>query len=559
MVVAPAPTVSSSVVGGARTRGPVPNDSKCLKARLGGVKKGGIKFSSSEDKAAALRTLAKEITSSSTSSTTSTLMEVSPVDDSVLAPLAYSKEREDLAQMAAELNSAFFKPVHMHSGLESGSGSDSEIIPPSQEDSQGRSEFLKPKSQGGDTRRKRKVKKRLKDSASKQSESDSGLVSKKAKDGGPSSIPQDGKGKGSGTKGAPQDPRVKPARPSLPPVVITKVSSFTAVQNIIHTATGGKFECRARGTSIVLTTKTEEGLVKLKQALTDNKVGFHTYGKEEEKPVQLVIYGLHPSVQEADIMSDLRSQGYTATHVHRFTQTSKKGVVIKQNSVGVSLRPGGPDPMLITVVCYHKVRVEYKRPGKVTVCMRCSSWDHTANHCSHAPKCGLCGGPHAHRDHPKEVPLKCPSCGLGHGINSPQCAVLQAKAAKKARLQANANPQATSGQGKLPTPPPPPGSAWPSLAKGPTPTPTNPTPKPSTSFANVVSRAQGGEGNKGHQGGASTKNPTPVKPQGLGLQGILSEVIAELKTAITQLVHELVRELREEFKNNLRGQLCSIQ
>ncbi|KAE8740870.1 hypothetical protein FOCC_FOCC013616 [Frankliniella occidentalis] len=205
----------------------------------------------------------------------------------------------------------------------------------------------------------------------------------------------------------PKDPRKQPRKKGPPPIVLEKVTNFGELQTVLLERVGaGKFECRARGPSVTITTKTDIDWHSIQEALRSRNYRFHTYTREATKPIQLVIRYIHTTISNEQIQDELEDMGFKITNVYR---VNKEGIPTDEVNIDIENNELAHSITEVTQLMNHKIRIMERKKPLVTICTRCSGYHHSRASCYKSPKCPKCSMAHPLSECTSTVP-KCPNC-----------------------------------------------------------------------------------------------------------------------------------------------------
>ncbi|KAE8740758.1 hypothetical protein FOCC_FOCC013726 [Frankliniella occidentalis] len=214
-------------------------------------------------------------------------------------------------------------------------------------------------------------------------------------------------GKNEEPKNNPQDPRRKPRKDQLPPLILSKINNFGELQSLLLSEVGaGKFECHARGPSISIHTKKDEDWFKIQTLLKAKGYSFHTYAREKARPIQLVIRYIHNSIDEETIKDALTARGYQVLNIHR---VKREGEPTDEINIDLENNANAQDIKTVKQLLHHRVNIVDRRKPLVTICTRCSGYHHSRASCFKTPLCPKCGNKHPLSECTASEP-NCPNC-----------------------------------------------------------------------------------------------------------------------------------------------------
>ena len=220
-----------------------------------------------------------------------------------------------------------------------------------------------------------------------------------------------------------EDPRREPQKPNkMPPLVIREVRNFSNLQQTLTKIIGGRFSASVRGNSVQIHTTREKDYEDVKELLKKGNTPFHTYKREDQKGIRIVIKGIHTSVTEEEVKEELESMEYRPIHIFRMTNfnTQKKIPIV---AVELINDPHNRSIYGMEYFLHQKVVIEPQKRPLIAICARCSQYDHTKGECHNIPKCGKCSKEHE-VDSCTETTLKCPKCNSDqHPVTYRRCPV----------------------------------------------------------------------------------------------------------------------------------------
>lgn len=186
---------------------------------------------------------------------------------------------------------------------------------------------------------------------------------------------------------------------------------------------GIKVEAQIVGDDYKVKTTSPNDYRKVIDNVSKKKVPFHRYLLPEEKPLKIVIRGMHIDTPLNEIKEELLESGFPVLSVHRITVRREKRptplVMVKLTKNAKS-----KEIFNLRYISFLRVSVEpARRPEGASQCHKCQRFHHTQSMCTRDAKCVKCAGDHTSSDckmDKKEKP-KCVNCGGDHTANYRGC------------------------------------------------------------------------------------------------------------------------------------------
>ncbi len=247
-----------------------------------------------------------------------------------------------------------------------------------------------------------------------------------------------------GKKNQPSDPRLKiQGTNKPPPIVLEKPNNFGALhQLLLEKIQPGNYEAKARGPCINLYAKNDVIFFKITQLLLENGYNYHTYSIKQEKPLRYSIWPVPEDIEDSEISSELKDQGFEISNIYRIGETINIDLTRKEKNLEIEK---------LTTLFYFRVTVSMRKNRQITVCTRCCAYHHTQKHCKRKANCLRCGEAH-HISECNNTEMNCFHCQENHTATSANCKIYQQE---EIRIQRSRNKNTATGP-----PPPPPVNAW---------------------------------------------------------------------------------------------------
>lgn len=191
--------------------------------------------------------------------------------------------------------------------------------------------------------------------------------------------------------------------------------------------TGAKEEItfHIRPSGIDIYTQCEEDFTSIKQKLAESKTPFFTYTTKGDRPVRIVLKGVHSSFTPLEIKEELIAKNVPVTEVYPMYKKGKVPIdmflVHLSKNAKVNEIKNNVKYMLNQVIRW----TPYEKKNIGTQCRKCQSFGHAATNCGMLYRCVKC----THKHDPNECPLddnsppKCVNCNENHTANSKNCNV----------------------------------------------------------------------------------------------------------------------------------------
>jgi hypothetical protein len=222
-----------------------------------------------------------------------------------------------------------------------------------------------------------------------------------------------------------ENPPPTPKKVRIPPIFLRSKEKWSKIPNALKAKNLNFTKAVNTSDSIkILPTTTDDyrGIVKF---FDEERLPFHTFQLQDDKPLKVVIRGICESQNEDDIKSSLLEQGFSVSKVSRM----RKGADRKPLPlVLIELSKEQKAIFDITRVCNLSVKIEsYRRKDMVSQCHRCQEFGHSQNCCRAVARCVKCAGRHLTAECNKKqgTPAKCCHCGESHTASYRGCAAYQ--------------------------------------------------------------------------------------------------------------------------------------
>ena len=207
--------------------------------------------------------------------------------------------------------------------------------------------------------------------------------------------------------------KAKPKK--IPPIVVygevTKMENITKMQENMQ----GKINLKCKPNKTIIFTENYEDYAVVEKEILESALEYHTYTKEKDKVLKLVLKGLPTKVSINFIKEELKSNNIQAVEVKQMIKKSQENGG-EETKIPVFIVTFPPNTQIKNVVqvrrlCYCVIRWEkFKNTRNVIQCYNCQAFGHISNNCHKKPKCMKCAGDHNSRDCLIKEKIKKPKC-----------------------------------------------------------------------------------------------------------------------------------------------------
>lgn len=222
---------------------------------------------------------------------------------------------------------------------------------------------------------------------------------------------------------------------TIPPIIITSndlstikklIKSQLKINNFLFKSTSD--------TRHALYTQTIGDYKLILSSLKEAQVECFTYTHKDEKPINLILKGLHIDYNEEEINTLLKDLKIENIHINKILRlTTKKSIRenLKLPIYIIQLRHDSTSDNLTKIKYLDNqiIRWEKLKKSPITQCTRCQRFNHSAYNCNMPPRCVKCGQNHTasecniSKNSPSEK-LFCTLCKTpGHPASYRQCPV----------------------------------------------------------------------------------------------------------------------------------------
>lgn len=223
-----------------------------------------------------------------------------------------------------------------------------------------------------------------------------------------------------------------------PPIMVSGVERFNELKNIIQQSNRKECKYKAFNNNVWrINVEDGEDYRAVTNALSINKIQWHSYENKNSRPIKVMARGLHPSCEANEIIEDLKENGFNILEAVNIIQ---KRVVVDSSGEKTTQRRGLPLFMLtfhnqenmeklydIKSIMGIIVKIEplRKRSTLIPQCKRCQAFGHTQGYCNRDFACVKCLGKHSTKNCTlrKEQKPKCVNCREDHPANYRGCII----------------------------------------------------------------------------------------------------------------------------------------
>lgn len=218
-----------------------------------------------------------------------------------------------------------------------------------------------------------------------------------------------------------------------PPINIINIHEFETIQNILKDIPKENYKIVALNNNMFKVNLTDESTYRnLVNTLNVGNYQWFTYENKNERPIRVMIRGLHCSTKTVDIIDDLKFQNLDVIDVvNIIKKTNSEGNRVKTPlplfMASFSNKESVDSIYNVRYVLNTKVKVESLKKNNIIIpqCKRCQGFNHTQKYCSREPRCVSCSGKHlsAQCTVEKTTAPSCVNCMGRHPANYRGCEV----------------------------------------------------------------------------------------------------------------------------------------
>lgn len=225
----------------------------------------------------------------------------------------------------------------------------------------------------------------------------------------------------------------EPIQAPPPPINIINISDFTVIQEILKDISKNNYRITALNNDIFKLNVTDPVTFRtVSNKLNEKQIQWYTYENKNERPIRIMIRGLHNSCKPDDIVDDLKEQNFGVIEVVNIIKKSNTNERKERRSLPLFMASFSNKESVdsiygIKYILNTKVKIEALKKNNLIIpqCKRCQGFNHTQKYCSREPRCVSCAGKHitAQCTVQKSVPPLCVNCKGQHPANYRGCEV----------------------------------------------------------------------------------------------------------------------------------------
>lgn len=201
--------------------------------------------------------------------------------------------------------------------------------------------------------------------------------------------------------------KAKPKEQQPPPINVTGITEYARLKLLLEAVMDKEYKVTALNNNVwKINTPDSETYRALVTKLNTDKIQWFTYENKNERPIRVMVRGLHSTCPKEDVIEDLRFKGFKILDAVNILRKEKK-----DNGQGeqITIKRGLPLFMLtfdnkenianiynIKSILNIVVKVEPMRKNSTLIpqCKRCQGFNHTQGYCQKEPRCVKCAGKH---------------------------------------------------------------------------------------------------------------------------------------------------------------------
>lgn len=196
-----------------------------------------------------------------------------------------------------------------------------------------------------------------------------------------------------------------------PPLVLQHKRYFPALErHLLTLRLKDKPVGKAYGQEFRIQTTNYKDYDKVKAALDERKLSYHTYRTHKPKSKRFAVRGLIKETDLDDLKAEVGELGFKVLHVDR--KKRRNGDILPLVLLELAATPEVDKVKEVTVLLSQHITVEDEHPKGAPICARCLRYNHTQAYCSRPPRCAICTKDHQSKDcpTPKTTPTRV-NCG----------------------------------------------------------------------------------------------------------------------------------------------------
>ncbi|GBM54976.1 hypothetical protein AVEN_82525-1 [Araneus ventricosus] len=208
----------------------------------------------------------------------------------------------------------------------------------------------------------------------------------------------------------------------IPPIML-RIADYQILLKRINTIQKIKCLAKESGEFVKLFVDTPEEVLKLTKYLEEQQLEIYCVADRTARPVKVVIRGLGKETN-----TELKELKFEVEKVNQLRQfKTKEPLPLFQ--VHLARTPNVNEIYKLTSLMYHIVTVVKYENKSLRQCLKCQTWQHSADKCHLKPKCVVCTDVHESKNCPnktaiseeQKLPVKCANCGGQHTASYKGC------------------------------------------------------------------------------------------------------------------------------------------
>lgn len=210
-----------------------------------------------------------------------------------------------------------------------------------------------------------------------------------------------------------------------PPIYLQSDVDYLKLRHYLTQLVGPEaYRCSSTIRGVTIHPLNSDAYRTITKSLKDSQAPFHTYQLSEDKAFRVVIRGLHHTIGEDNLATELKNLDFQVRKVTNILSRDK----IKLPLFFVDLEPNPKNSQIFKIdsLFSSKIKVEEPRQKRQIVqCTRCQRYGHTKGYCNLPPRCVRCAGAHESTTctKSKDLPATCVLCNSSHPANYRGCTV----------------------------------------------------------------------------------------------------------------------------------------
>lgn len=217
-----------------------------------------------------------------------------------------------------------------------------------------------------------------------------------------------------------------------PPVIISNLANYNVINKALESK-NLKFKANIMNNKQVkINVETDNEYRELTKWLNEAKIEWHTYENKQNRPIRVMVRGLHPTCDPKDIMVELANKGFdvldVVNKIKKYKNEEGKEYITRLPLFMMTFNNMEEIKKIYEIQFLHNLRVKIEplKSGRlIPQCKRCQSFGHTQKFCQRKPMCVKCAEPHLTADCKKAINTqpKCSNCKKDHPANYRGCVI----------------------------------------------------------------------------------------------------------------------------------------